>query len=120
MPTSRGSPNRPAHAEVDDDAWAVVKAHAVRRRVAVGRVVGLLVREACRGLTIGLTIAPQLDGQPLSGRRANRFVRLLDVDDDHWLTFRARAVNADVTTARLLGLIVEAEARRLGWRPNTE
>lgn len=50
---------------------------------------------------------------------AHRFARLF-VDDETWRAFRARAVEAEVTVARLVGLVVESEARRVGWRPEVD
>ena len=113
------SPNRPVHAEVDDEAWFFVKADALRRRKYVGEVVGQLVVRASRGLSIGL-YTDGLAGEHAGGRRATRFVRLVGVDDERWATFRARGVDTDVTAARLVGLVVEAEARRLGWTGQAE
>jgi hypothetical protein len=49
-----------------------------------------------------------------------RFVRLLRLDVDTWTTFRAMAVDAHVTSTRMVGVLVEAEARRLGWRRTPE
>jgi hypothetical protein len=46
-----------------------------------------------------------------------RFARLVRVDIETWTLFRLTAFDAHVTTTRILGLVVEREARRLGWRP---
>lgn len=116
---NRRSPNRPTHVEVDEPAWLAVKAEAARQRLQVGDVVGLLVKTAVEG---GLSpqrprVSPR---RPSAGRRANRFARLLGVDDETWARFRALAVDARVSTARAVGLVVEHEAWRLGWRPEVE
>lgn len=117
----RRSPNRPTHVEVDESAWRVVKAEAARQRLLVGDVVGLLVKTAVdKGLPPQRE--PQRDPQrPRSqGRRAGRFARLLGVDDKTWLEFRALAIDAHVSTARAVGLVVEADARELGWGPERD
>jgi hypothetical protein len=102
------SPNRPCHAEVAPAAWAAVKREAIRRQVPVGRYVGSLVADvAAHGL-------PHVAAAPQVGR-TRRFTRLLAVDDDTWTAFRIRADEAGFTTALTLGLVVEVEARRLGW-----
>lgn len=104
------TPNRPTHVEVDPDAWSVMKQRAFERGVLVGNAVAELVeRTAEHGFT----------GQrnPQQARSAARRFSRLFVDDETWCAFRARAVEAGVTVARLVGLVVEAEARRVGWRP---
>lgn len=114
------SPNRPAHVQVDASAWAVVKSNAVRRRIAVAEAVAQLVIEA-----IEHGVRPQHRAlfrpeQPsVRGRRAQRFARLF-VDDETWCAFRSLAIDSGVTTARLLGVVVEVEAHRLGWRKESE
>ena len=104
------TPNRPTHVDVDPQAWATVKQRSFERGLLVASAVAeLVVRAVDEGVT------PQRNPQrPRS--TARRFARVF-VDDETWGAFRARAVEADVTVARLVGLIVEAEARRLGWRP---
>lgn len=114
------SPNRPTHVEVADDAWRVVKAAALEAQLTVSEAVGRLVAAAAES---GVPAEPAVFGSPgsaegvrerLAGRRAARFARLF-VDDDTWGRFRGTAVDAAVSTARAVGLVVEAEARRLGW-----
>jgi len=99
--------NRPAHVDVDPSAWAAVKRDAIRRREPVGAHVGQLV--------VQFTDAGAPPPHSSVRTAEHRFARLT-VDDDHWATFRGIAVDARVTTARLVGLVVEAEAVRLGWR----
>lgn len=107
------TPNRPTHVEVDPDAWSVVKQRAFERGLLVGTAVAELVeRTAEHGFT-----GQRNPQQPRSAAR--RFARLF-VEDEMWRAFRARAVEAEVTVARLVGLVVEAEARRVGWRPEID
>jgi hypothetical protein len=123
----RRSPNRPTHVEVDDSAWNTLKARAARRGRSLGEFVGDLVAAAAaaglpperrserrteRALPSGRTTGRV-------GRRASRYARLFLPDDETWPRFRAQAVDASVSTARAVGLVVEHEARRLGWRPET-
>ncbi len=53
---------------------------------------------------------------PLERTRAKRFARLF-IQDPDWLLLRADAEELAITVALLIGLTVEAEAIRLGWRP---
>jgi hypothetical protein len=110
----RRTPNRPTHVEVDGDAWSTVKRDATARSLTVAAAIGALVTDA---VTNGI---PTGDRDAISdgtvGRQAQRYARLF-VDDDTWTAFRAVAVDTAVTTARAIGLVVEAEARRLGWSP---
>jgi hypothetical protein len=121
----RRSPNRPIHVEVDDGAWATLKAKAARRGRALGEDVGDLVAAAADA-----GLPPERSSERRTeralpthgttgrlGRRASRYARLFLPDDGTWPKFRARAVDASVSTARAVGLVVEHEARRLGWRP---
>ncbi|MCA1842585.1 MAG: hypothetical protein LC792_05235 [Actinobacteria bacterium] len=121
----RRSPNRPTHVDVDDQAWATLKARAARRRQTLAKLVGDLVAEAADA-----GLPPERASERHSerrrqggvqaggrGRRASRYARLFLPDDDVWPRFRARAVDASVSIARAVGLVVEHEARRLGWRP---
>ena len=52
------------------------------------------------------------EGDPVPRRR---FLRI-QADDEMWKAFRLAAVDLDVSSARYLGEIAEAEAHRLGWR----
>jgi hypothetical protein len=108
----RRTPNRPTHVEVDAEAWAVVKRDATARSLTVAAAVGALLTEAVTG-GIPTRHHGASDDQTV-GRQAQRYARLI-VDDATWTAFRAAAVDAAVTTARAVGLVVEAEARRLGW-----
>ena len=114
---AKRAPNRPAHVEVDSGAWAVVKSDAVRRRVTVAGAIGRLVADAgARGLTPAHRALCRPAQPSARGRRAQRFTRLF-VDDDAWSAFRVLAIDAHMSTARLLGIVVEVEAHSLGWRP---
>ena len=119
------SPNRPTHVEVDHGAWAILRARAARRGRSLGEVVGdLVVAAADAGLPPERRSERRTDrALPAdgtigrAGRRASRYARLFLPDDEAWPKFRAQAVDASVSTARAVGLVVEHEARRLGWRP---
>lgn len=112
------SPNRPTHVEVDDRAWATLKRKAARQGRAVGEVVGDLVASAADGGIPPERTSERWSERPAGGgRRAARYARLFLPDDDTWSRFRARAVDASVSIARAVGLVVEDEARRRGWRP---
>lgn len=117
----RRSPNRPTHVEVDDHAWTILKARAARHGRAVGEVIGdLVATAAAAGLPTERDPERRSERRSSGGRRAARYARLFLPDDDTWPRFRARAVDASVSIARAVGLVVEHEARRLGWRPETE
>ena len=115
------SPNRPTQVEVDPAAWAVVKARAVRSRKTVAAVVGTLVAQSLDG-SVQLPVQTCTESRPSApgaGPRPSperRFARLF-IDDEAWLRFRERAVELDISTARLIGLVIENEARVRGWRP---
>jgi hypothetical protein len=117
----RRSPNRPTHVEVDDLAWSALKVHAARRGRGVGAVVGdLVARAADAGVPAERDSERRSERRTSDGRRAARYARLFLPDDDTWFRFRAQAVAVSVSIARAVGLVVEQEARRLGWRPGTE
>ena len=99
--------NRPAHIDVDPNAWNTVKRDALKRYETIGGRVGELVVQFT-----GKAVPP-----PHSSVRTSehRFARLT-VPDESWASFRGLAVDAHVTTARLVGLVVETEAVCLGWR----
>jgi hypothetical protein len=99
--------NRPAHVDVDPGAWATVKREAVRLRETVGAHVG--------GLVVQFTDAGVPPSHSSVRTSEHRFARLC-VDDDAWAKFRGIAIDAHVSTSRLVGLVAEAEAVRLGWR----
>lgn len=112
----RRTPNRPTHVEVEREAWGIVKRDAVARGLTVAAVVGALVTDA---VTNGLPATERRcegAGDRPVGRQAQRFARLF-IDDASWTAFRAVAVDAAVSIARAIGLVIEAEARRLGWSP---
>lgn len=105
----RRSPNRPTRVDVHPEAWTLVKQHAIKNSRPIADVVGVLVVEAALP-----------EHQPTVDRaRAKRFARLF-VDDADWLDLRAHAEHLGITVALLIGLIVEAEAVRLGWLPEEQ
>ncbi len=99
--------NRPAHVDVDPGAWATVKREAVQQRETVGAMVG--------GLVVQFTDAGVAPSHSSVRTAEHRFARLC-VDDERWATLRGIAIDSHVSAARLVGLVVEAEAVRLGWR----
>lgn len=118
------SPNRPTQVEVDPGAWMVVKAHAVRNRKALAAVVGKLVVQSF-DRSLGSLVQESGESRPAPPdsaprpRPERRFARLF-VDDETWLRFRERAVEEELGVARFVGIVVEDEARVLGWRPSHE
>lgn len=112
------SPNRPTHVEVDVRAWTVLKTHAARQGRTVGEAVGdLVARAADAGIPTERDPERRSERRSSGGRRAERYARLFLPDADVWPSFRVRAIDASVSIARAVGLVVEHEARRLGWRP---
>jgi hypothetical protein len=103
------SDGRPARLAVDPEAWDVLKARSIRRRTSVGYLVGRLVADV-----VSHNALPAVHRH--DRRATQRFVRLIDLDVETWTSFRAMALDAHLTTTRLLGVVVEHEARRLGWR----
>ena len=97
-------PNHPMHVEVDPAAWNTVKRDAVRRRTTIARAVGDLVGRAAEE-----RLRPRRDPRRAP---AHRFARLF-VDDETWASFRTLAFDLGVSAGRLVGLIVEREARRI-------
>jgi hypothetical protein len=111
---------RPVRIEVDDEAWAVLKREAVRRRLWLVWWLGDLVRVEVEALAAG-----KVSGRPSSRRRRSpgevdpqprqRFLRI-DVADSLWLELRAVALGSGVTVGRYLGELAEAVAYDAGWR----
>ncbi|MFN7148149.1 MAG: hypothetical protein ACK4V6_01580 [Microthrixaceae bacterium] len=111
---------RPVRIEVDDEAWAVLKREAVRRRVWLVWWLGDLVRVESEALAAGSVSGPPSsrrrrspgEGDPMPQRR---FLRV-DVDDDRWAGLRAAATEAGLTVGRYVGELAEAAACEAGWR----
>lgn len=111
---------RAVRIDVDEEAWAVVKREAVRRRLWLVWWLGDLIRIEVEGLAEGT-----LKGSPASRRRRSpgegepdprrRFARI-DVADDRWLDLRAAALDAGVSVGRYLGELAEVVAFDAGWR----
>jgi hypothetical protein len=101
----RRSANRPTRVEVDPAAWRSVKNEAIRQRETVGRYIGAVV--------VQFIDSSRPPSRPPNRTTERRFARLT-IDDDHWFALRAVAVDEHLSTARLIGLVVEAEATRLG------
>jgi hypothetical protein len=96
-------PNRPVHVDVNPAAWDVVKRNAFRHRRTIGDAVGELVLRSVQDGVIPRR-RPHQTSTP-------RFARLF-VDEETWAQFRALAVDAHVSIGRLVGMLVEREARR--------
>jgi hypothetical protein len=101
--------NRPTRVAVDPDAWEVLKRESVRQQTSVGYLVGKLVADAVRHNKL-----PRVSDDDRCAAR--RFARMVLLDLETWTAFRAMAFDAHVTTTRMVGLLVENEALRLGWR----
>ncbi len=101
--------NRPTRLAVDPGAWAVLKGEAIRRRMAVGYLAGRLVNDAVRHNKL-----PRVAEDDRCATQ--RFARLVLVEPEVWTAFRSMAFDARVTTTRMVGVVVENEARRLGWK----
>lgn len=100
--------NRPAHIDVDPSAWDTVKREAVRQRIPIGTFVGGFIAQVAQTDDHRMRVS--------RGTPEHRFARLA-ISDDDWATVRTIALDAHVSTARLVGLIIEDEAARLGWMP---
>jgi macrodomain Ter protein organizer (MatP/YcbG family) len=101
--------NRPTRVAVDVDAWEVLKGDAIRRRSSVGYLVAQLIADAVRHNKLPRIPADDHSVTP-------RFARLVRLDVENWTAFRSMALDARVTTTRMVGVLVEYEAHRLGGR----
>jgi len=101
--TERRRPNHPVKIDVDAAAWATVKGAAYWERLAMGDKVAQLVDRAVQD-----RVVPRRSPARTPERR---FARLF-VDEETWAAFRALALDADVSAGRLVGLLVEREAKR--------
>jgi hypothetical protein len=99
--------NRPVKVVVDPAAWDAVKRDAFWHRRTVGVAVGALVSRSVRDGAV-----PRYRPKHSS---VQRFARLI-ADDETWAQFRVLALDAHVSIGRLIGALVEREARRLGSR----
>jgi hypothetical protein len=106
QPRSDGRPTRLA---VDPEAFDFLKSYAIRRRTSVGYLVGQLVADA-----VSHSALPR--GVRDDRCATQRFIRLIALDVETWTTFKAMALDAHVTSTRMVGALVEHEARRRGWR----
>jgi hypothetical protein len=104
---------RPIHVEVDHAAWEHLRSELTRQNQGFGYAIGALVRAAIgRPRLVQGHVA--LDAaQP--GRRAGVYLRVSDIDDRTWSAFKAMAYTQCVTVARLVGILIEREANRVGW-----
>jgi hypothetical protein len=103
--TDRRSPNKPARVDVNPEAWAVVKEHALQRGRKVAEVVG------------DLLVEPPGPFHSHSGARPERRFARVFIGHLDWVVLRVIAAQERVTVTRLIGVIVEHEAKRLGWTP---
>jgi hypothetical protein len=97
-------PNQPVHVQVDPEAWNTVKRTAVARRTTVGQAIADLIVE-----TLEAGVRPRQDPQRAPTHRLAR----LFVDDETWSSFRVLAGDMRVGAGRLVGLVVERQARRI-------
>jgi hypothetical protein len=95
--------NHPVKVEVDPAAWNAVKRGAFFDRRPMGAKVAELVDRAVQDRVI-----PRRSPVRTPERR---FARLF-VDPETWAAFRALALDAQLSAGRLVGLLVEREARR--------
>ncbi|MCZ7534628.1 MAG: hypothetical protein M5T61_00940 [Acidimicrobiia bacterium] len=108
----RGAPVRVVvHAE----AWTIVSADAIRRRRSVGDTLGALLT---RVVEVGVAQFVEADqrgaGTSTDDLRALQVRPVLDAEV--WSTFRSEVRRLGIRVARAVGLVIEQEARRLGWR----
>jgi hypothetical protein len=104
----RRAPNHPTRVDVDPAAWSVVKERALHDGRKVAEVVGQLL------------VVPQGPFRAHSGARPERRFARVFVDHLDWVVLRVIAAQESVTVTRLIGVIVEREAKRLGWTPAGE
>jgi hypothetical protein len=104
---------RPIHVEVDPAAWEHLRGELKRQGQGFGYAVGALVKAAIgrRRLVSGHVY---LDAAG-PGRRAAVYLRISGVDDRTWAALKAMAYCEVVTLARLVGILIEREAQRVGW-----
>ena len=127
-------PSRPVKVDVDPEAWEAVKRDGVRRRRPVGAVVGELVRLAVQDGVVPRNRPRRKSAQGPAGPQQTQqssaqsdcaaalckgriFARLF-VDEETWAQFRVLAFDAHVPIGRLVGLLVEREARNIKNREN--
>jgi hypothetical protein len=90
---------RPIHVEVDPTAWSKARVAASRGGLGIGEYVGkLIVREVAH---------PSVTGTVGDGRQVCRLFARVDVADETWAVFVARAHAIHLTASRLVGLLVE-------------
>ena len=104
----RRAPNKPVRVDVDPEAWDVVKRRALQDGRKVAEAIGELVTQPPGPFPVHPGARPQR-------RFARLFIRHLD-----WVILRVIAAQESVTVTRLIGVIVEHEAKRLGWKRAVE
>jgi hypothetical protein len=130
-------PSRPVKVDVDPEAWETVKRDGVRRRWWIGAVVGELVRLAVQDGVVPRN-RPQRKsaqdaaraqqthqsskqtsaqgGRQRSGQAPGRLFARIFIDEETWAQFRLLALDAHVSSGRLVGLLVEREAHNIKKR----
>jgi hypothetical protein len=113
-------PSRPVKVDVDPEAWDAVKRDGVRRRWWMGALVGELVRVAVQDGVIPRNRPQQKSAQSdcAAALCKGRIFARIFVDEETWADFRVLALDAHVAIARLVGLLVEREARNIKNREN--
>jgi hypothetical protein len=104
----------PVRVVVHAEAWAIVSADAIRRRRSVGATLGDLVTRAVEAGVEELLEVDQRTVEVADPLRALQARPVLDAQQ--WNALRGDARTLGIATSRLVGRIVEREARRLGWR----
>ena len=106
--------------DVDPEAWETVKRDGVRRRWWMGALVGELVRVAVQDGVIPRNRPQQSSAQSdcAAALCKGRIFARIFVDEETWSQFRELALDAHVPIARLVGLLVEREARNIKNREN--
>jgi hypothetical protein len=104
---------RPVHVEVDPAAWEHLRHELTKEQRGFGYAVGALVRAAIGRPRLVQGHVDLDAAQP--GRRAGVYLRVSGLDDRTWSMFKAMAYDQCVTVARLVGILIEREANRVGW-----
>lgn len=105
--------------KADDGAWRTVRAEAERRQVVMGVYLARLVDAEIDDETDrSLPPSRRRRRSPGEGGEPKRVVHALRVfvTEDQWVPFRSCAAQLGLGLGVYVGELVEAEARRLGWR----
>ena len=95
--------------QVDPAAYRAVKGDALRRGTTIPKLIGEILGDGSRTMTCDASPGPRWR-RTSEGRRANQHARV-DIADEAWIDLHADAIEAGLTMARLIGLLIEAWAR---------